>query len=311
MSKRAATTPVVDEIEDAKRFAVADDTQQLSVYKQQLHDDDDDDEVQHPNGNKMLCIFKTPTMTRDVTWMDKLRYNLNEKNLTVMNYNGKVFESLGFLRESLSIDDNINDFLPDVSTEIVVNKPKAPRVVFQVGKLLKGGMRQYYFFDFVRVKRAEGNFGQYLSITWPNQYLHNEAFARLIIAYKRWDCETMKLQNVTYVNMPNNMSAASKTAFARKFFDIRQEQNQQNYMTGQLKKKIVCEHFSLERFDEVFKFEEDSKCSAEIQMLAGVVIEGFKQSKEDTDYETVNCKTLQEKTYSLSIKPMVFFNIEE
>ncbi|ACH88670.1 Dbp-2 [Helicoverpa armigera multiple nucleopolyhedrovirus] len=326
MSKRVNSDEIGNEVAAKQRAdnegSGSDDdlplTQQLTVYNN--GGEDDDDEVHHPDGNKMLCIFKTPTMTRDVTWMDKLRYNLKEKNMTVFQYNSKLFENLGFLRESINIDDNISEFLPTVSQNIVITRPKSPRVVYQVGKLCKGGMIPFFFFDYVRVTAAESTFGNYLSMNWSNMYLHNEAFAKLIIEFKRWECDTMKLKNVVYVNMPAGITnpadahnnVAAKAAFTRKFFDIKQKSNEQNFMTGELKKKIVCEQFTQDRFREVFKFQNaDDKTSSEVQMLAGVLIEGFKQSKEDTDYETVNCKTLQEKTYSLSVKPMVFFNIEE
>lgn len=317
-AKRVNATSVEEVVEsEAKRLAL--DETQLSVYTSGISADDEinqdvDDEVHHPDDNQMLCVFKTPTMTRELTWVDKLRYNLDAKNLTVLRCTAafnKLFECMSFLRESLSIDQCLADFLPEVSKEIVIVKPKSPRVVYTVGKLIKGGAMPFYFFDFCKIKRSVGNYGEFFSISWPKQYMHNEAFARVIVQYKRWECETMKLQNVAYVKLPSNDAFSSKVAFVRKFFDITQQQNQRNYMTGRLAKSVVCEPFTVERFDEVFKFEEDSKSSAEVEMLVGVQIEGFKQSKEDVEFETVNCKTLQEKTYSLSIKPMVFFNIEE
>ncbi|AUV65401.1 DBP-2 [Alphabaculovirus myunipunctae] len=324
---KRSSSELSNEHTNAKLIVLEEEQNQLSVYNaaaaaaegnvvastsgvNNANDDDDSDSVEHPDGNLMMYMFNAPTLIRNVTWMDKFRYNLNKKNQTVLNYNSSVFEIMGFLRQSLSIDDNIEDFLPSVSDQIVINKPKSPRVVYQVGKLLKGGMSQYYFFDYVRVKRAEGNFGQYLSMTWPNQYLHNDAIANVIIKYKKWDVNSMKLQDITYINIPNNTTVAGKMAFARKFFDIRQQCNKSNFMSGELKKKVVCEQFSVERFDEVFAFEGETKTSADVRLLAGVIIEGFKQSKEETDYETVNCKTIQEKTYSLSVRPMVFFKIE-
>ncbi|QAT90412.1 DNA binding protein [Spodoptera exempta nucleopolyhedrovirus] len=297
---------------------------QLSVYNSNNDDDNDaDDEVHHPDDNKMLCIFKTPTFTRQLTWIDTLCYNLDSKNLTVLRCEtafNKLFESLNFLRESVSLDQCMKtDFTPEISDRIVIVQPVSPRVVYTVGKLVKGGAMPFYFFDFVKVRRCTGKFGQFFSITWSKQYIHNEAFGKLIIKYNNWDDDTMKLQNVAYVNFPGN-SLSKKTAFVRKFFDIKYEQNQRNYMTGRLAKAVVCEPFTVERFDDLFKFETptpqqndaaQSSSSDEIEMLAGIVVDGFKQSKEDVKLETVTSKKLQEKTYSLSIKPMVFFKIEE
>ncbi|AAZ38305.1 ORF-139 [Agrotis segetum nucleopolyhedrovirus A] len=312
MSKRLNTLSISEANEIEPKRPAVDDTQ-LSVYNSGQNNDDDD-EVHHPDANQMLCVFKTPTMTRELTWVDKLRYNLDAKNLTVLRCTtafNKLFECLSFLRESQSIDQCISDFLPEVSKDIVIVRPKSPRVVYQVGKLIKGGAMPFYFFDFCKIRRASGNYGEYFTMSWAKQYAHNEAFANLIIQFKRWECDAMKLQNVTYVNLPSSDSYASKSVFVRKFFDIKQEHNQRNYMTGRLVKAVVCEPFTVERFDELFKYEGDAKVSAEVEMLVGVQIEGFKQSKEDMDFETVNSKTLQEKTYSLAVKPMVFFNIEE
>ncbi|AYN45074.1 dbp [Alphabaculovirus alterspexiguae] len=297
---------------------------QLSLYNSE--EKNDDDEVHHPDGNKMLCIFKTPTFTRQLTWIDKLCYNLDMKNLTVLRCEtafNKLFESLNFLRDSVSLDQCMKtDFTPEISDRIVIVQPVSPRIVYTVGKLVKGGAMPFYFFDFVKIRLCSGKYGHFFSVTWTKQYIHNELFGKLIIKYNNWDDDTMKLQNVAYVNFKNN-SLSAKTALARKFFDIKYEQNQKNYMTGHLAKAVVCEPFSVDRFDELFKFETStttaqskdgtvqSSCSEEVEMLAGIIIEGFKQSKEDMKLETVTSKKLQEKTYSLSIKPMVFFKIEE
>ncbi|ACI28847.1 agip146 [Agrotis ipsilon multiple nucleopolyhedrovirus] len=325
MAKRINAQSIESVVEAKRATVVVDsDETQLTVYNSGGSGDDSDDsyvdnqdvddKVHHPDDNKMLCVFKTPTIARASKWVDQFRYNLEMKNLTVLRCNtafNKLFDCMSFLRESLSLEHNISDLLPEVSKDIVIVKPTAPRVVYQVGKHIKGGSMPFYFFDFCKIKRSEGNFGEFFTMSWPKQYMHNEAFARVIVTYKRWECETMKLQNVAYVKLPSNEAYLSKSMFVRKFFDIKQEQNQRNYMTGRLVKSVVCEPFTVERFNSVFKFEKDSKSSAEVEMLVGVQIEGFKQSKEEVHFETVDNKTLQEKTYSLSIKPMVFFHIEE
>ncbi|AIE47852.1 dbp [Peridroma alphabaculovirus] len=276
---------------------------------------DEDDEVEHPDGNQMLCVFKTPTITRELTWTDKLRYNLDAKNLTVLRCDtafNKLFDALAFLRESMSIDQCIDEILPKPSNDIIILKPKSTGVVYQVGKQIKGGIMPFYFFDFVKIRRARGQFGEYLSMRWPKQYMHNEAMSSIIRAYKHWGCQIMKMQNVVYSNLPGPEAYTNKMSFVRKFFDIKPEHNQRVFMTGQLCKSVVCEPFTVERFDKLFKIEPEGKVpSEEVEMLVGVQIEGFKISKNDVEYATIDNSSVQDKNYSLAVKPMVFFHIAQ
>jgi hypothetical protein len=82
-------------------------------------------------------------------------------------------------------------------------------------------------------------------------------------------------------------------------------------MTNRLMKSVQCEPFTVKRFNDLFKFEGDSKSSDEVDMLVGIQIDGFKQGKYEIEYELVNNKKVSERSYSLAIKPMVFFHIEE
>ncbi|QNV47844.1 DNA-binding protein [Alphabaculovirus altersperidaniae] len=322
MASKRSNVTIVEEIKTKRNKMDNDDDDdinetQLSVYNEAGGsgiDQDEDDEVHHPDDNKMLCVFKTPSITRTLTWIDSLRYNLQAKNLTVLRCSvafNKLFDCLAFLRESLPIDDYIDLFLPEVSKEIVILKPKPPAIVYLVGKLMKGGSTPFYLFDTAKIKRCLSNYGEFLSISWSRQYLHNEAYANVIMKYKDFECDSMKLQTAACVNLPGDEAVSKKTTFVRKFFDIKQENNERNYMTGRLVKSVQCEPFTVKRFNDLFKFEADSKSSDEVEMLVGIQIDGFKQSKDEIEFETVNNKKVSERSYSLAIKPMVFFNIEE
>ncbi|CDG72604.1 DNA binding protein dbp1 [Spodoptera exigua multiple nucleopolyhedrovirus] len=328
MSKRINNVSIEEIKSNTKRIKAEDEQQprqqnddvdnQLSVYNSNNNNDDGDDdeeEVYHPEEDQRLCVFKTPSVTRAVTWVDELRYNLQAKNLTVLRCDvafNKLFECLSFLRESLPLDNYLDSFLPQVAADIGILKPKAPAVVYLVGMLVKGGVEPFYVFDMAKVRRCMSNFGEFLSIRWSKQYIHNDAYANVIIKYKGFDCDKMKLQNSACVNLPSDDAVGRKTTFVRKFFDIKHHNNEKNYMTGRLIKSVKCEPFTVKRFNELFQFEQDSKSSDEVDMLVGIQIDGFKQGKNDIEFDTlVNNKKVSEKSYSLAIKPMVFFHIEE
>nr|AIW01539.1 DNA binding protein [Spodoptera frugiperda multiple nucleopolyhedrovirus] len=296
------------------------DNQQLDIYNHNnalanIEDNPmEDDEVSHPDHDKMLCVFKVPTITRAMTWVDLLLYNLQAKNITVLRCEAafnKLFDCLTFLEQGLCIDTHMDEFEPEISKEIIILKPKPPRVVYNVGKVVRGGSKPFFFFDYAKVKRCVGNFGEFLSISWSNQYIHNKAYGKVIIKYKDFDCDSMKLQDGAIVNLPGDDTPSKKTIIVRKFFDVFQHRNERVYMTGRLVKRINCDPFTIERFNKVFEFETDTKSSAEVDMLVGIQIDGFKQSKEEVEFETVNNKKVQERTYSLAIRPMIFIKIEE
>ncbi|QEI03488.1 DBP [Spodoptera cosmioides nucleopolyhedrovirus] len=317
-SKRPKVEPKnYDDDEEDSRSNGDENQQQLSVYNNNDNNnsDNEDEEPYHPDEDKRLCVFKTSLATRSMSWVDELRYNLQAKNLTVLRCNAtfnKLWECLSFLREALPLDDYIDHFLPEASPKIGILKPKPPAVVYLVGMLVKGGSTPFYVFDTAKVRRCLSGYGEFLSIRWSKQYLHNDAYANIIIKYKGFECDSMKLQNSACVNLPNDESVAKKTTFVRKFFDIKQEGNEKNYMTNRLMKSVQCEPFTVNRFNELFKFEADSKSSDEVDMLVGIQIDGFKQGKDEIEYDTlVNNKKVSERSYSLAIKPMVFFHIEE
>jgi ssDNA binding protein len=272
----------------------------------------DEDEPVHPNGNNMLCLFKPQTESRTITWIDKFIYNLEAQNLTVVRSKtafNKLFECLSFLQQSLSIKQYYDQLYPEPNKNIIILKPTSPRVVFKVGMLIKGGSLPFYFFDFVKLKRFTGPYGEFFTFQWRSQLLHNGIYSTIITKFKGWD-EQLKMQDIVYVNVPPASSYSNRMALVRKFFDIKREHNEHVYMTGQLCKSINCEPFTLDRFNDLFCQLPDQKCSNEVEMLVGAVIEGFKQSKDEIEYETVNNKKVQEKTFSLAVKPEIFFLIE-
>nr|QKO28853.1 DNA binding protein [Spodoptera exigua multiple nucleopolyhedrovirus] len=121
MSKRINNVSIEEIKSNTKRIKAEDEQprqqnddvdNQLSVYNSNNSDgDDDEEEVYHPEEDQRLCVFKTPSVTRAVTWVDELRYNLQAKNLTVLRCDvafNKLFECLSFLRESLPLDNYLD-----------------------------------------------------------------------------------------------------------------------------------------------------------------------------------------------------------
>lgn len=287
----------------------------LAVYRNENDNDDSDEIVEYDESDKMLCIFKPQTETRSITWVDKFTHNLQKKNLTVLRCHtpfNKLFESLGFLNESISLESWIDKLYPQVNDKVVIEPLKPPKLTYKIGVLVKGGMFHFYFFDMVKMKRYKSVYGEFFMITWPNMHVHNKIFGNIMKNHLQE--ENLKLQNSVLVNLPeDNVSYANKMMFVRKFFNITQSLNEKVFSTGDLVKSVRCEPFTVDTFNDVFQFESNTdppKPSEEVEMLMGALIEGVKISKNETQFETVTGKKLFEKSYSLSIKPMVFFRIE-
>ncbi|AXS67677.1 dbp [Cryptophlebia peltastica nucleopolyhedrovirus] len=275
-------------------------------------------EVEYDANDKLICIFKNREETRAMTWVEKMIHNLAKgKNITVVNcqteFNQNQLETaLGFLETCNNFSRWESRLYPKIDDKITIETPKAPRVVYNVGYHVKGGAIPFYFFDTVKMKRYKSTFGEFFILRWSNINRHNMIYSNIMSQYFKED--QIKLQDCSIINAPDENNPG-KISFVRKFYDIKQHSNETVYSTGDLVKSVVCEPFTVERYNDLFAFQqeggEQAQPSQEVDLYMGAIIEGFKQSKNETTLESVNNKKYQEKTYSLAIKPMIFFNIEQ
>ncbi|ABF47361.1 DNA binding protein [Clanis bilineata nucleopolyhedrovirus] len=161
---------------------------------------------------------------------------------------------------------------------------------------------QIFFFDHVNVRRHTKDYGDFLVMKWSDVYRHMEDYSQVLS--KHFKVDQVVVQDSVIINIPQDKNVAAKTAFARQFYSIKSNRNQLLYMTGQLVDKVHVEPHTPSTFDVMLSAHE------EVNMIMGAVIEGIKQSKSAVEMITLNNKKILEKTYSFSIKPVIFFHIQ-
>ncbi|ACF05319.1 dbp [Adoxophyes orana nucleopolyhedrovirus] len=301
-STKQVTEPVIEEA-TLERPELA-----LDLYQENITYDPND---------ALIRWFNTQPEDHNITWAEKMIYNLSKgKNSSVVNcltsfHQNQLKMSLDFVNTTYNFAQYENQLYPEPISKITVEAPKAPKLTYNVGYHVKGGAVPFYFFDTVILKRFKSTFGEFLTIKWSNINKHNKVYSNIMLKY--FSEEMCRLQESCVINLPDDSNLA-KIPFVRKFYDIRKCMNQTVYSTGDLIKSVVCEPFGVERFNNLFEFEYDGnevRPSKEVEMYMGAIIEGFRQSKNEKQLENLNNKKIQEKTYSLAIKPMIFFYIEQ
>ncbi|AKR17285.1 DBP [Urbanus proteus nucleopolyhedrovirus] len=317
----------------SKRSNVFDDDQVCKIKKtNDNNNQDEESEVEHVeadtqlvvknaqpaatvsfNEDDLLCNFDSPSDNQILSWFDKITFNLRRNNHSVMccytPFN-KLFECLSFSSQCVSLHKSFNLLYPNVSDEIVIEPPKNHlKTTYNIGMHITGGYLNFYFYDWVKVRRCKSVYGNFLSLSWTNISQHNKMFGHVFKQYM--DIKDLKLSNNVIVNMPVDEKLNTKIMFVTKFFDITVKNNEMIYTSNDLIHSVVSTPFSVQRFDELFAFNADDKPSNEIEMLMGAIVEGIKVGKNDTMLMTVNKKMINEKSYSLAIKPMIFFKFEQ
>ncbi|ABF47371.1 DNA binding protein [Clanis bilineata nucleopolyhedrovirus] len=308
----------------------------VSVYGEtsikELNDNDYNDEQNEEdnqlmpyagNANNLLCVFNEPVAIkrRKVTCVDIFEYNLKRGNTTLLHCDtpgNDLVNLLASLKYKLNLDEWLDRMLPEPHAKIVVTKPVAPRVVYQVGFHVHGGKVPFYFFDTVYLRRYSGKHGEFFTARWSSMATHNAVYANIIKRYNSWD-DQLKMQDSIIVRVPGDDQPVSKLNFVKTFFDIRSENNRDAINTSEnattlLSRPLSCEMFNIDMFNEIFQFNQEGSEQApsdEVKMYMFAVIEGFKEGKNEIEMETVNNKKIKEKPLSLAIQPLVFFKMDE
>nr|BAA24256.1 ORF25 [Leucania separata nucleopolyhedrovirus] len=170
--------------------------------------------------------------------------------------------------------------------------------------------RQLYFaqvllFDRVRMKRLKSTFGESLSVTLTNGSIYHNVFGYMSKLYHK--CNEGLLTPSSIVNLP--IADTEREMFVRRFFWCPQERNPLLYAANDILDIVNVQPYTLDAFNQQFAFLAPHNRSNEAEMIMGGLIEGFKQSKNETKMQTMELEGTLYKEYTVAIKPMVFFNL--
>ncbi|QYC92713.1 DNA-binding protein 1 [Trabala vishnou gigantina nucleopolyhedrovirus] len=182
--------------------------------------------------------------------------------------------------------------------------------------------RCVYVFEKIVLVTRVNSAGEFFSITWPN--IHNT-----IDMYKKALADHLKIPEMiindfVYANAPNRLSLCAKTTFARSVFRIKRASNEVIYNTGQLTNDkgdgggddgggggggsfsapLVVEPMTANEYDALFPV------NRSVELIMGAIIEGVKECKSEIELHNANNKVTKTKTFSLAIKPMIYFHME-
>ncbi|ADB84466.1 Dbp-1 [Apocheima cinerarium nucleopolyhedrovirus] len=264
------------------------------------------DKIKNVNDNNLIIFDKNNRhQTRPLQWtsllIDKLNYKDNVKNVIVCN------TFLNKLADELANVSKTNcESIMDVSLRssmLSVTTPATLRKLYSIKKGFGKTAKQLYFFDRVNIVRKTNDWTEYLTMSWSGLHRINYLCGKALEAHLK---RPVAIQNCVHLNVcqNNDKGSVNKILFVRKFYNITRANNQLIHSTGQLNKTIVAEMFNVNQFEKLFV-----KGKA-VEMIVGAKIDGIIEGKRAHPIETVHNKIVNECTFSLSIKPIVFFNIE-
>jgi predicted RNase H-related nuclease YkuK (DUF458 family) len=327
MSAKRAASVQIEEImgeDDSKRPRTDSVQDTVAVYsattaaaaEEELPKDWDVVQVKRSETDSMLCIFeRDEEATRAVSWVDKMVYNLRLNPCDVVTCEWPYINMrsvMNFVRECLDLEKYKSSFLPDVCDSMVVKKLETKKTIYDIGMHVKGGADSFFFFDIAHVRRHRSVYGEFLTVRWDNIHEHNRMFSNVMQMYLQES--SLKLQHNVIIDMPSDANMTKKLEFVRKFFLISKKKNPLVFCSGDLLRTLIAEPYTVDRFEDKFEFtfDEKERPSEEVSLIMGAVIEGVKRSRNEIQYTTVNSrKPISEQQYSLAIKPMVFFEIEQ
>ncbi|QEI03648.1 DBP [Rachiplusia nu nucleopolyhedrovirus] len=277
--------------------------------------DDVPDEYETDLDDKQIRRFRK--RKTGLGWLEGFIYNLKKNELSVVecinNPANKIQTQLIFVTTCLDIDEHGDKMFYKGSPHIATKAPSNNRTVTTVGQYLKGGLKLFYFFDVVSMRRGKGMYGEYIMMKWKNMQKHLDHYAT-VVSHK-FNCEGAVLNNTAFLSVPADETPA-KAAFVKKFYEIRFTNNRLVFSTDDVVKTISCEEMSVDRFNELLFLGEDTTekktghiSDTECLFLMGAIIEGFKSSKNESLYSTLDGKNNSDFTYSLAIVPQVLFYI--
>lgn len=243
--------------------------------------------------------------TKPLQWtsllINKLNYKENVKNAIVCNtFLNKLADELTNVSKT-NYESIMNSSL--TASMLSVTPPSTLRKLYNVKKGTGKTAKQLYFFDKVNIVRNTNNWTEYLTMSWSGLHRINDLCAKALEAHLK---RPVTIQNVIYLNVSNlnDKEPVNKILFVRKFFNITRANNESIYSTGRLNKTIVAEMCDVNQFEQLFVK------GKSVQVIVGAKIDGILEGKRAQPIETVHNKIVNECTFSLAIKPIVFFNIE-
>nr|AFS52001.1 ssDNA binding protein [Dendrolimus kikuchii nucleopolyhedrovirus] len=294
--------------------------EQLQEQQQLIPYNDSGFSVKHEG---MMCIFESlsgDAETRQlrggggvnkVTWLNKMVYNLQRNNATVINcadFDAKYVKSgLEFMSSLYSMHEWHGKLYPEIDKNIVIVEPLGSKTTYTIGVRVKGRPSGFAFIDFGKLKRAKSNFGQFFSVQWNNIHYFNKIFGNIMEKYFKDDVP-FKMEPSACIHLSDKSN--EREILLRKFYNITRDNNMRIYATGELDRPVEIERTTMDQFDEMFEMNKPDGPYQEVELLICGVIEGVKYGKE-TQMTDINNKKYTEKPYSLAFKPVLFFNIEQ
>jgi hypothetical protein len=317
-------------IQDEERKSKQHRRHEVTIEEMNTSGDDNDEHIQTTTlipyaKDDMLCVFPPPSSmsggdsltttttaasTLRITWLDKVVYNLQHKNNSVLAYNGHQYLTSGL--DELNNTDNLQEWhsrlYPDIDKDIVIVEPVGAKTTYNIGRRVRGKPSGFVFIDYGRIKRAKSVHGNFFTIQWNNIYYHNKIFGQIMERYFNDDLP-FKLETSVCINLPDK--PRDRELLLRKFYSITRENNMNTFATGQLNHPVQVERFTEEQFDTVFEMNDVvANTSNEVEMIICAVIEGVKAGKIETSMTDLNNKKITSKVYSLAVKPVLFFYVE-
>ncbi len=280
--------------------------------------DDKADEYDSVEENKQLRLFKKRRLGQLSMWLEMMITNLKQNNLTVVecinNPDSRLYSQLYFTSSCLDLDEHGPGLFVQGSPNIATKAPVNGRTVTTVGKYMKGGLKLFYFFDIVTMRRGKGQFGEYIMMRWNNIQRHNSFYSKVVC--HKFDCEDALLSDTAFISVPLD-NTINKANFVKKFYEISMSNNRYVYSQDKLDKVVACEEMTVDRFNELLYLGEDPSdkktgymSDTECSFLMGAIVEGFKCSKAENQYAILNGKNSTDYSYSLAVVPQILFYIE-
>lgn len=272
--------------------------QQLAVRNQ-----DDDDDINE------ISILVPEEIYQPKTWSHKMLSQLQKGSfdfIQCLNDDDQFRSAMSFMNNNRNLHTNQYELYPEPCEKIVVETPKNMSLTYNMGYLVNGGYESYFVWDFMKISPRSGGFGPFFSATWCNINSHNKMFAKVMTTYRREDVHDLKLQ----------------TSIIVKDFEISHDKlytidcchNQELFSTHRFVKTLKVEKMSQVEYNKLFTpkskiTDETGPVSEDVMLIAGFLIMGVKEHKNEIILESVTNKKHKVKHNSLAIKPMVLFKI--
>ncbi|AAR28795.1 dbp [Leucania separata nucleopolyhedrovirus] len=262
-----------------------------------------------------MRIFDKNSYENRPDWVKVFVHNLQRRNISVV----RCTDKFNYLNECLQFVSQPN-YLPFQHLAAEVEKMRSDpsyKTKLKFTPPVKLGTttglsfvdnyisHKYFFFDRVRMKRLKSTFGEFLSVTLTNGSIYHNVFGYMSKLYHK--CNEGLLTPSSIVNLP--IADTEREMFVRRFFWVPQERNPLLYAANDILDIVNVQPYTLDAFNQQFAFLAPHNRSNEAEMIMGGLIEGFKQSKNETKMQTMELEGTLYKEYTVAIKPMVFFNL--